>query len=358
MRSYLKFSRIFPALTALTVLIALLVVMQRVGSAVSFPLDDNVEDSAQNWLADPPWATTTEDSMSPITSWTDSPSAFYDNNRDDSLTLATPISLTGVPAPQLKFWHHYSLESGFDFGYVEAATSSATGPWTRLAAYSGTVTSPYTGPVPGTAAKNETGGAAVTNAFLSSPGEPWVLEQLSLAAFAGEPALWVRFRIKTDDSVVNDGWFVDDIAIDDLPTVVTLSTTVTSTKTSLKLSWSANTDANFSSYKVFRSETAPVTFNDDLVATIANKATTTHHDLGLPAKTTFHYRVFVVNDTGINSGSNQVSGITLAGFDYPFLDDMETSGANWNPQPSNVWARVTSAAHSGSIVWTDSPGAA
>ena len=52
---------------------------------------------------------------------------------------------------------------------------------------------------------------------------------------------------------------------------------------------------------------------------------------------TFHYMVFVVDNTDIYSGSNEVSGITLPGIDYPFSDDMESSGNNWSPEPVNGW---------------------
>ena len=354
-----RHTRFIKSATVFVALVTLLMLAKGGGSAaVSFPLVDDVEADLGYWVADPPWERTTNDSKSPNMSWTDSPSGYYGNNKDVSLTLASPIDLSTPTSPQLKFWHHYALENGFDFGYVEAATSTATGPWTRIAAYSGSATSPYTGPAPSTAAKGEGGEGANANAFLSTPGEPWVLEQLSLADYAGQASVWLRFRLVTDDSTVRDGWFLDDIAIAELPTPVALSSSVTSTKTSLALSWAANADSDFGSYKVYRSDKPGVTFNDTLIASIGSQGSTSATDTGLTPKTTFYYRVFVVNTSGVYSGSDEVSASTQAGLEYPFLDDMETSGANWNPQPSNVWTRVSvSDAYSGSNVWTDSPSA-
>ncbi|MDP6716091.1 MAG: hypothetical protein QF368_15920 [SAR202 cluster bacterium] len=113
-------------------------------SHISYPFTDDVENlSAGFWTADSPWDRTTDDSHSANTSWTDSPSDFYGNSVDSSLTLASPIDLSSASTSStLKFWHHYDLEPGFDFAKVEVSTSGASGPWTALATYSGSVTSP------------------------------------------------------------------------------------------------------------------------------------------------------------------------------------------------------------------------
>ena len=79
--------------------------------------------------------------------------------------------------------------------------------------------------------------------------------------------------------------------------------------------------------------------------------------MGLPAKTTFYYKVFLVSTAGIYSGSNEVAGTTLPGIDYPFRDDMESAGGNWNPEPVAGWTWISPAsAHSGTKAWTDSAG--
>jgi hypothetical protein len=161
----------------------------------------------------------------------------------------------------------------------------------------------------------------------------------------------------TDASVVKDGWYLDDIAIAESSTLTIVSTVVPATKSSLKLSWQANTDSDFASYKVFRSLSSSVTANDTLVTTITTKSATTTTDTGLTSKTKFYYKVYVVNTSGVHTASNEVSGTTLAGLVYPFSDDMESSGNAWTAQPSTAWTRVAvTNAHSAVNVWEDSPG--
>ena len=313
--------------------------------------------TADFWTADSPWGRTNIDFKSPDKSWTDSPAAYYGNVVDVSLTLSSPINLTGTTFPQLKFLHHYRFEAGFDFGYVEVSTSDGAS-WTRIASYSGSVANPYTGQVQSAEAKSQDAGSPEPNSPLAAAStEPWVLEQLSLASYGGEPSVLVRFRVKTDVSVVEDGWYLDDLAIADRPAAAVLDPVSGATKTSLELSWSTSDAPDFASYQVFRSETPGVTFNDALVTTLAGLNSGSYTDMGLPGKTTFYYRLFVVSTADIYSGSNEVSGTTLAGIDYPFFDDMEASGNNWSPEPSAIWTWITPAsAHSGTKAWTESPG--
>ena len=239
---------------------------------ISVPFTDDVENAGANyWLADSPWARTNSDSLSPNNSWTDSPEAYYANNADVSLTLTNSIDLTGTTAPQLKFWHRYRFEPGYDFGYVEVKTSDAqVPPWTTVATYSGSVTNPV-GSVGSAAVKSQGSSPDPGSPLQAASTEPWVLEQLSLAAYAGQPSVLVRFRIKTDGSVVEDGWYLDDLAIADLTAAVVLSPVTGATKTSLGLSWSTSDAADFASYKVVRSESAGVTLNDTVVVTLTGR---------------------------------------------------------------------------------------
>ena len=215
-----------------------------------------------------PWARTNAGYKSPDNSWTDSPAAYYGNTDEASLTLVSPIDLSGTTAPQLKFWHHNRFEAGYDFGYIEVKTSDAQNPpWRTIASYSGSVTNPA-GNVGSASVKSQESSPEPGSPPQAASTGPWVLEQLSLAAYAGQPSVLVRFRIETDASVVEDGWYLDDIAIGDLPAAVTLNPVAGPTKTSLGLSWSTSDAADFASYKVVRSESAGVTLNDAVIATL------------------------------------------------------------------------------------------
>jgi hypothetical protein len=93
---------------------------------------DDMEGAAK-WTADPPWAITTLDKHSGAQAWTDSPAGYYGNLTDASLTLTTPLDLTGAISPQLVFWHNYQIETDFDFGYVELSNDGGANWPHRLA---------------------------------------------------------------------------------------------------------------------------------------------------------------------------------------------------------------------------------
>jgi hypothetical protein len=78
----------------------------------------------------------------------------------------------------MQFWHRYDLEATYDFGRVQVGVS---GNWQTVASYTGTQTA-------------------------------WQFVDLDLGAFAGQD-LQVRFVVETDQSVVADGWYVDDLTL-------------------------------------------------------------------------------------------------------------------------------------------------
>ncbi|MBM2825734.1 MAG: Bacillopeptidase, partial [Dehalococcoidales bacterium] len=321
-------------------------------ATVSYPFSDNVEDiTANNWLADSPWSRTSIDSHSGNISWTDSPGDYYANNRDISLALATAISLSSATKPYLKFWHRYQLEAGFDYGYVELSTDGGNNWPNRLASYSGTMSTPYSG------AKLSAKSAALETPTAVTR-EPWLMEQIDLTSYAGQANVKIRFRLVTDGSRVQDGWYLDDIAIAELPTAVTLSSIANPTRTSANLTWSQNSDASFRSYAIYRSLTPGTNFRSTLVTTTSNQSVTSFMDTGLATKTPYYYRVYVVSNHEIYNASNEQSVTTLAGVDYPFFDNMEAGPNNWLAEPGGVWTLVTpDSAHSGTKAWTESPSA-
>jgi len=82
----------------------------------ALPFFDDFEGGLGNWSAGGARGLTTARSSSPTHAATDSPGAFYTNNTDAALTLASSISLSGAVRPALSFQHQYALETGYDFG--------------------------------------------------------------------------------------------------------------------------------------------------------------------------------------------------------------------------------------------------
>ncbi len=322
--------------------------------AVSYPFYDDMENPAHpNWTEESPWEQITYDFHSDTTSYTDSPDGFYSNNIDVELKFSSVLNLTGATNPQLNFWHKYQIEPGFDFAYVEISTDGGTTFPTVLATYSGTSADPWTGSK-GTPTKKESK-RIIEN---QSKSAPWIREQIDLSTYSGESNVIIRFRLVTDNSIVWDGWYIDDVAIADRPTAVVLDTISNPTASTLDLNWSQNGDADFVRYEIYRSLSSAVSFNDVLVTTIYTQSDTSHTDTGLNQKTTYYYKVYVVNDDSIYAESNEESGTTTYNFDYPFYDDMESGSANWFVDTPGTWSLedLDTLAHSPIYAWDDSPG--
>ena len=100
------------------------------------------------------------------------------------------------------------------------------------------------------------------------------------------------------------------------PATVILNTPTNISSTSVTLSWSQNTDRDFSSYKIFRSTNANVGVNNTLIATITSPNQTSLADTNLSSNTQFFYKVFVFDKAGLSRGSNEVS-ITTASTTIP-----------------------------------------
>jgi hypothetical protein len=150
-------------------------------TVTSFPFTDGLEGSDANWALDRPWALATDRARTGTHCLTDSPGGTYANNTDASATLR--VYLNGINRPLLTFWQLYSLELNRDFGFVEVSTDDGNS-WARMAGVTG-----YGG----------------TN---------WQSQQIDLTPYSGSTAL-IRFRLKSNASVQDDGWYIDDVSISD-----------------------------------------------------------------------------------------------------------------------------------------------
>lgn len=309
----------FPAAILLTNLLLCLFMASPSWAAVYFT--DDME-SAGSWTAQSPWAQTSGDSHSGANAWTDSPGAYYGNQKDLSLTQSASVSLAGATNPQLVFWHKYQIEQDFDFGHVELSTDGGANWPTRLASFSGI--------------------------------SGWKREQIDLTFYAGQTDVRIRFRLVTDKNGRQDGWTIDDMAIAEPPVAVATLTVSNPTASSLDLSWTKNLDTDFAAYKIYRSTAAGVTTGSTLVTTITANTQTTYPDSGLVPGTTYYYRIYVTNTRDLYTGSREESGTTaIAAYTFPFFDDMEHGVGGWTA--AAPWELTNTDKHSGSYCWTDSP---
>lgn len=102
----------------------------------------------------------------------------------------------------------------------------------------------------------------------------------------------------------------------DPPAAVTLSNLSEASMSSLYLSWTQSEEADFASYKLYRSTSSGVSQSSTLVTTIRSKTTTIATASGLSASTKYYFKVYVCvpSDSGGEcTGSNEVNGTTTSG---------------------------------------------
>ncbi len=130
---------------------------------------------------------------------------FWYSTRVDKLdvSLTRAFNLTDVASATLKFYTKYDIEYGWDFGYVEISTDNGSS-WDQL---SGTTTTTYRDP---SAYVGINGAPAYTGSV-----SDWTLETIDLTPYAGNDVL-LRFRYITDSYYAENGWFVDDISIEEI----------------------------------------------------------------------------------------------------------------------------------------------
>ncbi|MBK5232875.1 MAG: M4 family metallopeptidase [Thermoleophilia bacterium] len=137
----------------------------------------------------------------------------------DSSIRAT--NATAIPAGAfMRFNHSYGFEddplTAYDGGVVEYSTAGAGGPWTdagslfdSASGYNGTISSSFDNPLAGRSAF-----VRESNGYGAS--------RLNLSSLAGQNVMF-RFRIGSDSSVNDYGWFIDDVSIYTCAVLPTLS---------------------------------------------------------------------------------------------------------------------------------------
>ncbi|MBI5022016.1 MAG: immune inhibitor A [Ignavibacteriales bacterium] len=160
-------------------------------------LSDSAENGAGNWTTGSGWGLSTA-AHSPSNSFADSPSDYYTDLVDNSLTLASSIDISIAQKVILKFWCMWDIESDWDFATVEISSDGGTN-WS-------TVSGKYMRPASGIGV--QTAGTFGYDGIKND----WVEEDLDLSSFASSN-FKIRFRIRSDEYTTRDGFYVDDIRL-------------------------------------------------------------------------------------------------------------------------------------------------
>jgi len=143
------------------------------------------------------WELTTNNFYSSPTSFTDSKNGDYLANSTVTLTKQTELDLSEVAKPYLSFMTKFNIEKGWDYGQVLISSDSGK-IWT---------------PVGGNFSILGSGSFQPMNEPLyDGKIDNWVKEIIDLTQFTDDKIL-LRFELKSDEYVEEDGWYVDDIQI-------------------------------------------------------------------------------------------------------------------------------------------------
>jgi len=186
--------------------------------------------------ANPHWESTTTNYHSAPNSYTDSKTGNYVSNATVTMISKDPVNLSTYQHPRLGFWTRYFIEDNWDYGQVEISTNNGTS-WQPLSGN-------YTEPGVGTFQPN---GEPLYDGTQSS----WVQEEMDLTGLNSTQNKF-KFELKSDGSLTEDGWYVDDIVIFTygLVPVELSSFTATVGKNTVTLNWTTSSELNNMGFEV------------------------------------------------------------------------------------------------------------
>ncbi|MBP6977344.1 MAG: M20/M25/M40 family metallo-hydrolase [Bacteroidales bacterium] len=146
---------------------------------ITVPFMDDFETSAPYWSMGGTWGLTDAAYHSASYSLTDSPAGLYSNNVNTSVILQS-INMTGITGGTISFWAKYSLETDYDYVYLEVTTNGTD--WSELAHFTGE--------------------------------QPlWQYHEFPIDPFVNQPGVTFRFRLFSDITNPKDGIYIDDLQI-------------------------------------------------------------------------------------------------------------------------------------------------
>lgn len=211
-------------------------------------------DQANNlndWTASGGWNITTAKYVSAPSSFTDSPGGNYTANTTAMLTYSNLISFTDVLGALLEFDTQWDIENNYDYGQVQVSTNNGT-TWIALAGQ-------YTNLGAGTFQPN---GQPLYDGTQST----WVHEIIDISSYANQP-LRLRFYFRSDGSIQNDGWYVDNVKISVYNSTVPvelISFHAEVVNSQVELTWITATETNNMGFEIQKCLTQTLSEGDGL----------------------------------------------------------------------------------------------
>jgi hypothetical protein len=182
-----------------------------------YPWTENFESGLVNLVSDPSSNTPRAVTAVLASQGVQSVRNAYQANNRNILVTSSVFDLTSSSLPTLFFDQIAKLENNYDHGYVEISTDSGLS-WTPLpqSAYLGagnyvvpTQNSPE-GPCFMSSSYSTWSGTTPDNSW-------WKNESFDLSAYQWCNTVMLRFHLKSDNSVQQYGWLIDNVRVQELP---------------------------------------------------------------------------------------------------------------------------------------------
>lgn len=146
------------------------------------------------------FSTTTEDFVSPSTSFTDSPNSDYSTNANSIFLFNDTIDLRFATDAQVSFYAKWNIEDNYDYARLEVSVDNGNtwigqcGNYTNMGTSANGSVQPNNQPV------------------YDGVQSDWVLEEINLSDYLGQK-IRMRFILKSDGGVNEDGFYFDDFKV-------------------------------------------------------------------------------------------------------------------------------------------------
>jgi len=171
-------------------------VTKKFGSLIAIFEDPG--DSVSDNFVNNGWGTTTATYVSPSSSITESPGGNYQNNANETITLATPVDLSSAIGANVTFYAKWEIENNWDYTQFEVSIDNGANWIPQCGAY--------------TNVGSTNNGQPTGEPLYDGTQNDWVLEQIDLSDYLGESIL-VRFQFRSDNAQRADGFYFDDLKI-------------------------------------------------------------------------------------------------------------------------------------------------
>ena len=207
-------------------------------------LDDQAN-NLNSWTSSGGWNITTAKYVSAPSSFTDSPGGNYAANTTAILRLTNPISFSDALGAILEFDTQWDIENNWDYGQVQISTNNGS-IWIPLAGQFTNL---------GTGSFQPNGQPLYDGSQLT-----WVHEIIDISSYANQ-LFYLRFYFRSDGSIQNDGWYIDNVKISVYNSTVPvelISFNASVFNNSVQLNWITASEINNMGFEIERSQKSKV----------------------------------------------------------------------------------------------------